>query len=58
MYPYSVIKKPTILIELIILLSSCFFVKSVLKHKQEKRIIENNYINLQKLEDADVANVE
>jgi lysophospholipase L1-like esterase len=50
--------KLSIIIGLIILISCCFFLKSFLKSNQEKRIIKNNYIVLQKLEDIDVATVE
>ncbi|MBZ9687066.1 GDSL-type esterase/lipase family protein [Clostridium estertheticum] len=50
--------KLNIIIGLIILISCCFFLRSFLKHKQEKKIIEANYIILQKLESADVATVE
>lgn len=51
-------KKLKHIIGLIILIPCCFFLKSFLSYKQEKRIIQNNYIVLQKLENVDVANVE
>ena len=51
-------KRPTIIIGLIILIPCSFLLKSFLSSNQEKRIIENNYIVLQKLEDVDVGTVE
>ena len=51
-------RKLCIIIGIIILIPSCFFVKSFLNHMQEKRIIKNNYIVLQKLEALNVASVE
>lgn len=51
-------KKFNIIIGLIILIPCYFFLKSFFSHKQEKRIIQNNYAVLQKLEEVDVANVE
>ncbi|MBU3143734.1 GDSL-type esterase/lipase family protein [Clostridium sp. CF012] len=50
--------KLSILIGLIILIPCCFFLRSFLKNKQEKKTIEANYIILQKLESVDVATVE
>ena len=35
-----------------------FFLKSLINHNQEKKIIENNYIGLQNLGDVNVATVE
>ncbi len=50
--------KLSILIGLILLVPCCFFLKSFSDYKQEKKIIDNNFIILQKLESIDISTVE
>ena len=51
-------KRLKLIIALIILIPGCLSVKSYLEYKQEKRIIENNFTFLQKLDGVDIATVE
>lgn len=52
-------KKSFIIVMVLIILIPCYFsLKSFLKYNEERKIIENNYISLKKLEDANIAPVE
>lgn len=51
-------RKLKIIIGIIILIPCCFLVKSLINSNEEKRIIKNNYISLEKLGNVNIATVE